>query len=125
MHPVGFGICVLIDLDLGEEAHRIGGEADGHDAGHARRGMQIRGRGGEEEAGKLAEPGEDELCEGAEELVHFRAAKIDLGAERDAWAHPAADGLDAAHDLHARTAAATAAVLRLARQRAEGHEGPE
>ena len=125
MHPVSLGVSVQIDLYLGEETECFGGEADGHDAGHAGWGLQICRRGREAEARKLAQAGEDELGERAEELVHLRTAKVDLGAEWEPRAHPAADGLDAAHDLHARAAAATAALFCLAGERAQGHDGPE
>ncbi len=82
--------------------------------------------GGEHDTLEVPQTRKDELHERAQELVHLLALELYLHADGYPRAYPPAHVLPSAHDLHPAAAVPpTAALLRLARECAEGHEGAE
>lgn len=94
-------VCIRIDLYLREETHSLGWEAEAHHACDATWSFQVgRGR-GKHDTAELTQPGQNELCQGRDEIVHLGPFEGDFAAHGNAWPDPTTDRLLSLYDFDA------------------------
>ncbi len=125
VHTEGGGVCVVIDLDLGEEPEGSGRETERDDTRGRVRLIEAVGRALEGDALEVTETREDELDEYAEEVPHLGALEVDLDTDGDAGADPALQVLAAPDYLHALCSVLATCLIVRSGDGTEGHDGAE